>query len=149
MINTIKQILEEAGKELVESVQEQMKADKKNASGGTSSRIRYEIREDKPNVYTLEVLGDEYIFNLMFGRGKTKNNGKGVLVERIKDWIINKGLTVDDLDSASWAIATSIHKKGTNRKYWKPKLLVDSLKRFNSSRFLSNLAKFGASTQSI
>ena len=86
------------------------------ASGETISRLRT-VSTSLGGI----LFGPQHIFALDRGRGPTRGGG-GVgqtLQQRIFDWLAfgKYGLTFSDnkqRTSLSWAIATKIHKKGTN-----------------------------------
>ena len=63
------------------------------------------------------ILGEDYTEWLVKGRGPTTGGNKGgpTLVERIKDWINDKGVRARDIsrNSLAFLIARKIHREGT------------------------------------
>lgn len=68
---------------------------------------------------TGSVWAEDYTEYLADGRGPTKNAGSGEpLIEKIKRWIVDKGIRADiPLNSLAYLITRKIHKEGT--KYYK------------------------------
>lgn len=116
------------------------------ASGETSDRIRSTAR-----VSVGRLLGPAHLGALDDGRGPTRRGGGGggrTLREQIFEWLKFKkyGITFasdEERESASWAIATVIHKEGnflfrTNRK---TRLLEDVLTRPRLDAFIGAFAR--------
>ena len=82
-----------------------------NASGNLEKTLNFEVENG-----VLKVYANRYIGSLIFGRKPTTNSGNGVLKEKIRQWIDDKGIVPKDnisKDSLAFVIARSIHKNGT------------------------------------
>ena len=112
-------LLLQHGKTIVTEISDNIDNRGVKASGKTQKALRYEV-EETDSGEALTVWGPKYIQVLEDGRGPTKRSAKGspTLVETIKKWIDDKGLSIPDRfktkDSFAFAIARSIHKHGTN-----------------------------------
>lgn len=84
------------------------------ASGKSAQSLTVDVKE---NTGTLS--GFSYFEQQEFGRGPTRNGGRGVLRQRIREWLDEKSWSrrfdEDKKDSLSYAITHNIHKRGTLR----------------------------------
>lgn len=96
-----------------------------NASMETSDSIEFVV-----NNTGVSIIANQSILTLVQGRGPTKNNGTGDLLEKIKTWVKFKGID----ERAVWAIKNKIHKEGIEvpNQYNDGKLLEDT---FNDDLF--------------
>ena len=82
-----------------------------NASGNLERTLRFEVKDG-----VLRVYANKYIGSLIFGRRPTSAGGTGILKQRIRTWIDDKGITPYgsiSKDSLAFIIARKIHKEGT------------------------------------
>jgi len=87
-----------------------------SASGNLSRSFRYELTERSLRVYAAK-----YANAVEVGRKPTQASGSGQLRKAIRKWIDDKGIIpkpspsgrVPSKDSLAYAIAKSIHQKGT------------------------------------
>lgn len=119
-------ILQDFGNRLVRNLQSRIPK-----VSGKSSRS---IAIDELTPERLVIGGSEYIGVFEYGRGKTNNKGRGVsgsLRDKIKEWILAKGIKFEGMtvDSMAWAISKKIHKEGN--------LLFRSLTKGQGSGVLS------------
>lgn len=105
--------LEKVGQFFVNSIKANLQKYNRNATGKASASLRFEIKENG-NVTTLQVLGEQYIYHLEYGRGATKQRGGGVFtVKNIADWIIAKGIQSElPLNTLAFLIYRKINRDG-------------------------------------
>lgn len=105
-------VLNREGATLVDALRESMENYGRNATGETSRSIEYTVTEDG-DFTSLKILGNGNLFELEDGRGPTRQGGSGVVREKIKEWIVAKGITSDlSLDSLAFLISRKIHREG-------------------------------------
>lgn len=83
-----------------------------NASGDLEKTLTYEVENG-----VLKVSANKYIGALIFGRKPTTGSGNGVLKEKIRQWIDDKGIVPKDnisKDSLAFLITRKIHREGTS-----------------------------------
>lgn len=112
----IEQILAKFGADSVERLRANHIAAGQKASGRTLAAFAYNVAVNGYDV-AMQVTGPEYTGALDKGRKPTTQSGGGVLVDRIKQWITDKGvfgaLNDKEQTSLAYAISTKIHKSGT------------------------------------
>lgn len=103
-------ILSGYGNSVVQQIRQNMSAANKNATGKTSSSLRFEVKEQGSKT-TLKVLGKPFIAVIETGRKATPHYTKPSksFVDEIRLWTQARGIN----PNAAYAIAKSIHKKGT------------------------------------
>ena len=104
-----------------------------NATGSLSDSLRFEFTESEVIIWAKEhsIWTDR-------GRGATKNDNGGELIEAIKEWVVAKRV-----DLNPYAVAQKIHQEGTklhreggnrevfdNASFWEPRIkdLQDKLR---------------------
>lgn len=99
---------------------EKIKANIPNATGKSAESITVEVKKiDDPIFGKIEgyIYGANWIWNLEFGRGPTKNSTPSTptLRESILEWIKAKNIVSGDKEqlSLSYAISKKIHNEGT------------------------------------
>ena len=82
----------------------------RKASGRTAKSLQVEMSEVGGRI-----VGRQYFQGLEVGRpkGKVPYNFRNI----IKQWIIDKGIDVDNIDQSAYLIARKIREKGTNMWY--------------------------------
>ncbi len=100
MASVDEQILKQFGEKLIEDFKKVIP----KVTGKTADSLRMEV-DDEGNILT--IFGSSVLATLEDGRGPTKNEGPGDVIEGIKDWIRIKGL-----DISPFAVAFNIHKYG-------------------------------------
>jgi hypothetical protein len=103
-------IVSNAGQNAVAQIRQNMAATGTNATGKSSQSLRYEIVQEGEKTI-LRVLGRQYFAVVETGRRPTPQYDKPSreFVAAIKEWAQAKGIE----ENAAYAIAKSIHKKGT------------------------------------
>lgn len=97
---------------LVDDLRASMDRYGRNATGETSEGIEYKVIEDGDTT-KLQVLGASHLFNLEDGRLPTTQGGSGVVKEKIREWVRDKGITSDlSEDSLVFLISRKIHREG-------------------------------------
>lgn len=107
MIAQVLQILTNHG----QSLTQQIKANTPKVTGKTAESVGYEVRATASES-TLMITAKPFFRVVETGRGPTRpdyQRGEKTLVEAIKEWLSAKGLE----QGLAYAIAKSIHKKGT------------------------------------
>lgn len=107
-------ILTQTGQSTVQRIQNNLAATGTNASGRTSRSVRYEVSNDG-TIASLRVLGRPYFMAVETGIKPYPQYTKPSrdFVSEIREWLRSKG----GEQGAAYAIARSIHQKGT--KLWK------------------------------
>lgn len=103
-------ILNQYGAGAVQQIRSNLATTGTNATGKTSRSLRYEVIQQGQK-FTLRVLGRPFIFTVETGRKATPQYSKPSLqfVAAILEWAAAKGVD----QGAAYAIAKSIHQKGT------------------------------------
>lgn len=107
-------ILTKFGQSTVDRIKDNLSSTGTNASGRTSSSVKFSVSENG-TIATLQITGRPYIMAVETGIKPYPQYDKPSrsFVEQIKNWLQTRG---GDM-GAAYAIARSIHKKGT--KLWK------------------------------
>jgi hypothetical protein len=122
MLSSVLGVLLNEGKTIVDEIRYNIDQRGVKASGRTQKALRYQVDETDSG-FLLQVFGPKYVKALEDGRGPTKkgNDGGKTLVEIIREWIDDKGIVPESKngisptkDTLARAIASSIHKRGTN-----------------------------------
>jgi hypothetical protein len=102
-------ILQQYGNSTVEQIRRNLAATGTNATGKTSRSLKYEVRVEA-NAITLKVIGRPFFNVVETGRKATPQYDKPSpeFVASIQEWAKAKGVP-----GAAYAIAKSIHQKGT------------------------------------
>lgn len=102
-------ILQGYGNSTVEQIRRNLESTGTNATGKTSRSLRYEVRVEADSI-TLKILGKPFINVVETGRKATPQYDKPSeeFVASIREWAKAKGVP-----GAAYAIAKSIHQKGT------------------------------------
>lgn len=110
MIVDLATILHGYGGFVVDSIRQNLAATGTNATGRTSKSLKYEVKQEG-NKTILKVIGKPFFTVVETGRKATPQFTKPSysFVNDIKEWTKAKGIP----ESAAYAIAKSIHKKGT------------------------------------
>jgi hypothetical protein len=105
MPQVVQEILKKHAENYISRVAQNFDKFKMNATGKTLASIRSQVTGN-----SMKVTGASYILTIEYGRGATRGGGSSgmSLVDRIKEWIAAKGL-----DLNPYAVAKSIHMKGT------------------------------------
>ena len=105
-------ILNHYGKTTIEQIRDNLSATGTNASGRTSKSLAFEVK-DTGTKAVLRITGKPFIAVVETGRKPTPEYKPSVaFVASIKEWLRAKGKP----ESPAYAIALSIHRKGT--KLW-------------------------------
>ena len=125
--NQLEELLERFAIETVEDIRKSIDEKELNASGNLKASVAPTIVAKGNNITTLKIDMADYWEAAETGR----RSGKMPPVQSIMDWIANKPINVNGIkgnNSLAWAIAKSIAKQGT-------------IKRFNNkgSNFLSDV----------
>jgi hypothetical protein len=113
--NKISNLLEKEGAKWIAEIQANMIAEGVNASGETSESLQSVITKTVDGV-NFQIIGNEAFNWIETGRGKSNKSQGGALLPRIKKWIVDKGLQIDDddtIDSLAYRITKTIHAEGT------------------------------------
>ncbi len=107
-------ILTQTGQSTVQRIRQNLASTGTNASGRTSQSLRFEVSTDG-SIARLRILGRPYFMAVETGIKPYPQYTKPSrdFVSEIKDWLRSKGGN----QGAAYAIARSIHQKGT--KLWK------------------------------
>src|SRR5690242_227263 len=102
------------GQSTVQRIQHNLAATGTDASMKTSRSLRFEVQEEG-TIAHLRIIGRPYFMTVETGRKPTPQYTKPSkdFVRRIKDWL----QFVSGITGPAYAIALSIHKKGT--KLWR------------------------------
>lgn len=147
MLADLVTILNGYGGSVVSRIQSNLQSTGTNATGKTSRSLRFEVRQEGSKT-TLKVIGKPYFAVVETGRKPTPQYDKPskAFVDSIREWTQAKGLP----NSLAYAIAKSIHKKGTElfkkggRKDIISNVINDSLASQISKDILQNFAKLYA-----
>lgn len=103
-------ILNGYGQSTVQQIKDNLSSTGTSATGKTAQSLRYEVTNEGTKA-TLKVIGKPYFMVVETGRKPTPNYDKPskAFVQSIKEWIQAKGGN----EKFAYAIAKSIHKKGT------------------------------------
>lgn len=108
MIVDLIQILNPIGNSVVSQIQQNLAASGENATGETSRSLKFTVTQSQ-TVTTFQITGRPYFMTVETGRKATPNyKPSKAFVDRIQTWMKAKGLP-----GKAYAIAQSIHKKGT------------------------------------
>lgn len=114
MVVDLISILTQTGQATVQRIRQNLASTSTNASGRTSQSVRFEVSTDG-SIARLKVLGRPYFMAVETGIKPYPQYTKPSrdFVSEIRDWLRSKGGN----QGAAYAIARSIHQKGT--KLWK------------------------------
>lgn len=102
-------LLNDTANSLISEIKDNMAKAGQNATGKTAQSLRFVIK-DTGAVLSLQVLGREFFAALETGRKATPDKKPSrAMIDNISEWVKAKGKP----ESATWAIAMSIQKKGT------------------------------------
>lgn len=103
-------ILNHYGNSTIDQIRQNLSSTGTSASGKTAQSLRYEVTNEASKA-TLKVMGKPYFMVVETGRKPTPNYDKPskAFVQSIADWL----QFVSGDTSPAYAIAKSIHKKGT------------------------------------
>jgi hypothetical protein len=103
-------ILNNYGQFTVQQIQQNLSSTGTNATGKTSASLKYSVKNEGTKA-TLLITGRKYFATVETGRKATPNYDKPskAFVQAIKEWAEAKGVD----SKFAYAIAKSIHKKGT------------------------------------
>ncbi len=109
MVVDILPILQQEGNSIVEQIRRNLESTGTNATGRTSRSLRYAVRVESDSV-TLKIIGRPFFKVVETGRKATPQYTKPSedFVASIREWAQAKGIP-----GAAYAIARSIHQKGT------------------------------------
>lgn len=108
----VTELLNENGIQLINDIRANMGSAGMNATNETSHSLRIEIKQSG-NKATLQLLGRPFFMTVQTGRRPTPDKKPSrEMINRITEWVEARGMD----QSAVWAIATNINKKGT--KLW-------------------------------
>lgn len=134
----INRILNEESASIIAEIQALIISTGANASGKTSQSLESKISVTK-NKIKFEISGGQGFEFIERGRRKTKKDGDGKLIDIIKQWIDDKGITPDDgmtKDGLAYVITRAIHQRGTLLNFLKETRKIQSAvlttKRINS-----------------
>lgn len=147
MLADLVTILNGYGSSVVSRIQSNLQSTGTNATGQTSRSLRFEVRQEGSKTI-LKVIGKPYLAVVETGRKPTPQYDKPskAFVDSIREWTKAKGLS----QSLAYAIAKSIHKKGTElfkkggRNDIISNVINDSLASQISKDILQNFAKLYA-----
>lgn len=110
MVVDVLSILTNYGASIVSQIQQNLASTGTNATGKTSKSLRYEVTQEGSKA-TLMVIGKPFFKVVETGRKATPQytNPSKDFVASIKEWVKARGIP----EGAAYAIAKSIHKKGT------------------------------------
>lgn len=81
-----------------------------SASGRLANSLRYEITDSQLIIYS-----DDYIYFSIYGRAATTKSGSGVVKDKIKQWIKDKGIQSDLTENQlAYLISRKIHREGNS-----------------------------------
>lgn len=103
-------ILSKYGQSTIDNIRENLSSTGTNATGKTAKSLKYEVL-NKGNTAILQISGRGYFMAVETGRKPTPQYDKPSFefVASIREWAKAKGLP----EGSAYAIAKSIHKKGT------------------------------------
>lgn len=102
------QILNPIGNSVVAQIQQNLAASGENATGETSRSLRFTVTQEQTKTI-FQITGRPYFMTVETGRRPTPTyKPSKAFVDRIQAWMKAKGLP-----GKAYAIAQSIHKKGT------------------------------------
>jgi hypothetical protein len=118
----IEEILKKEGDAIIRDLQSAMASTGANASGKTSASLLNEVSASGISRATMTISGGKGWEFVEQGRRKTENDGDGRLLGIIKQWMIDKGVTIPEgytLESFAFVVTRSIHRRGTKLNYTK------------------------------
>lgn len=130
MSSPIDAILKRYGKTWVKNLRAEMRRKRKNATGQTSGRLRYSVRPNR-----LEVTAPAYFRTLIEGR---KPSRRMPPISAIQRWINAKGLGRLN----AYVVARRIKERGTNPRFWAPRLVDDAITDRDVNDLVDELADF-------
>lgn len=108
MLVDLLQILNPIGNSVVARIQQNLASSRENATGETSRSLKFTVTQSQ-TLTTFQITGRPYFMTVETGRKATPNyKPSKAFVDRIQAWMKAKGLP-----GKAYAIAQSIHKKGT------------------------------------
>lgn len=106
-------VIQSEGIELVNNTRANLGASGQNATNKTSQSLRIQINQEGSK-YRMLLFGRPFFMTVQTGRRPTPDKKPSrEMIDNIKEWINSRGID----ESAAWAIATNINKKGT--KLWR------------------------------
>ncbi len=99
-----KLILDKYARRFIRQIIDNYHSSDAKASGNTERQLESIIDDNR-----LQILGPDYLRWMEDGRPPTRNDGDGELVEKIKQWILDKPVPGGN----AYAIAKKIHQEGT------------------------------------
>lgn len=116
MIVSLVQILTGYGQNVVNDIRSNLSSTGTNATGKTSSSIRYTITEEGSKTI-LEVSGRPFVFTVETGRGPRRSSQSHGVVNHIREWMdakgVGSGLSEAKKDSLARFLTWRINKEGT------------------------------------
>lgn len=146
-------------KEIMEIEMESLMDDILKVYNQSGKRVTGQFEKDLNTEYTVngsDIKAELFGNATLGGRGATKKghqSGTKYLVERIKEWIEQKGIVARDgltVSSLAWAISSKIHKSGTNKDYHidiydtvltaqRIDDIIKKVSRFNAGAFVNDI----------
>jgi hypothetical protein len=107
------QVLKGYGNSIVQEIQQNLSSSGTNATGKTSRSLQYTVTHSNTTA-TLQITGRPFFATVETGRRATPEYTKPskMFVQAIREWVKAKGIP----EAAAYAIAKSIHQKGTKIK---------------------------------
>lgn len=108
MLEEIKLYLASVNQGVIFDIRNALQRKGLTASGRSARTLQSEVRENEQQGRIIStVTGEGYFRQLTFGRRPTRKSQGGVLLKAIKQWVIDKGLTLNP-----YAVTKKIHKQG-------------------------------------
>lgn len=102
-------VIQSEGIELINSIRANLGSSGTNATLKTSQSLRIEIKQEGTK-YKMQLFGRPFFMTVQTGRRPTPDKKPSrEMIDNLKEWVNARGLD----ESAVWAIATNINKRGT------------------------------------
>lgn len=107
------EVIQDKGIDLINNIRVNLGSTGTNATVKTSQSLRIELKQEGTK-YSLTLFGRPFFMTVQTGRRPTPDKKPSrEMIDNLKEWVNARGLD----ESAVWAIATNINKKGT--KLWR------------------------------
>lgn len=141
---TIEEYFKEFGQRKVAEIRTALRVNNINASGRLSESITDKV-ESTPDSVRLTVDALAYIATVDIGRAPTKKRTGDFTVQKIKDWIIAKRLSIPakmTLDQYAFVVWRKINREGTLKFRTKARSLVSDAIEEGLADFEKGLTQF-------
>lgn len=107
------EVIQDKGIDLINNIRVNLGSTGTNATVKTSQSLRIELKQEGTK-YSLTLFGRPFFMTIQTGRRPTPDKKPSrEMIDNLREWVNARGMD----ESAVWAIATNINKRGT--KLWR------------------------------